>query len=71
MTLRSITAKFECDTCGQTQDVYIDPALEVAGSLAAAAEYSAKEDLLDVEIDEESKFTCGKCLRKRDLEEED
>lgn len=71
MTLQSITARFECDICGDVQEVYMDPALEVNGTtMADAAEYSAREDLLDVEIDDESKFTCGTCLRKLDAEDD-
>lgn len=72
MALRCIVARFECDTCGKSQEVYMDPALETTGTLSDAAEYSAKEDLLDVEIDEDSsKFTCGYCLRKRNEEEDE
>jgi hypothetical protein len=67
MAIRGILARFECDNCGGTQEIWMDPALEInGGSLADAAIHCAKEDLLDVEIDDENRFTCGICLRKKD-----
>jgi hypothetical protein len=68
MALKSITARYECDTCGKEILVFMDPALEVnGGSLADAAEHELGEDLMtDVS---NGQHTCQSCTMKADEEE--
>lgn len=63
MTIRGITARFECDTCGAIKEIYMDPAMEVnGGSLADAAEYCAREDFMEGEVGENGTYICGPCV---------
>ena len=66
MSIRAVTAKFECDGCGKPFEVYMDPAEEINGaSIMQAAEEEVRSSLCQsIQAD---MHLCQDCTRKVDL----
>jgi hypothetical protein len=69
MSLRSITAKFECDGCGKEIVVRMDPATENIPNGMDWAESELKDNLS--ETVQEGMHLCGTCTRIADNIHED
>jgi hypothetical protein len=65
MSIQSIVATFECDACGKSFRVVLDPATEINGASIADAADNELKGYFDLSIQQEMHL-CGTCTRKAD-----